>query len=162
MTVVMDREQRFYIVVSIHDGMVRLIERCDSGPVELRRHRGEELKIGVRSVPEKTVVMRDDLAPKKSVKKNKKGEEEMDKYDVIVKGYEDLFSIVENATGGYVAKVWLKNGSWAVTDEAREILDRVIYIEDTFNYLAFHHAERNVAKALKRAHKIAKKARRSK
>ena len=122
MTVVMDYGQHLYLVVRIDYGVVHLLERSDCGIELLRRHRGEEQSIGVRSLP--------------------------------AEDFERLFSIVGNVSGGDLVRKWTEAGHWRVTEEAKGIIDRVIWLEDTVEWMRERAAQRSPRKAIKKAWRI--------
>ena len=48
-----------------------------------------------------------------------------------------MFSIVENISGGELVKRWTRDGLWAVSAEARLVIDRVVWLEDMVEWLKY-------------------------
>jgi hypothetical protein len=136
MTVLRDYSRRFYLEVKRAHGMLYLLEKLDEGPSELHRAKGEEEMIGVRHVPEKSVV------------KYEKGEERK------VYGAEDLFTAMPDISGGYLLRTWIESGYWQATPEAQEIMSKVIYIEDSVEWARHVAATRDPKEALAEARKL--------
>jgi hypothetical protein len=137
----MDYSQRLYLVVAIRDGVVYFLERSDvGGPWSLHNP----------TDPEKTDTI--------SISRKPMEAELIGVRSMPLESFERVFDIVANISGGDLVKKWMENRHWGVTREAAEIIDRVIYIEDSVEYLRWRAAHRNHDNALERARRIRKNA----
>lgn len=57
-----------------------------------------------------------------------------------------LFSIAENLSGGDLVRCWTRENMWGVTPEAREVIQRVMRIDDTVAFLRERAARRQAHK----------------
>ena len=103
MAVASDYSQRLYLVISSHDGVVKLLERGNAGPDILRRRSNEGEMIGVRHLPKED--------------------------------FDRLFTLRPDISGGTLVKKWTELHNWPASAEAREIIERVIVIEDMVEWL---------------------------
>ena len=140
MAVAIDYSRRLYLVISMDEtgDHVELLERGSAGPDELHRRPGTQEIIDVRTIPFKSVEKSD---------------------GTIKRGFEDLFDLVDNVSGGELVGKWMEANHWQVSPAALSVIRRVLYIEDTVMYLQDRASRRNPENALHRASIIRKKAR---
>jgi len=121
--VLIDSSMRFYFMVSNRNGIMHVLERGCAG--------GEY----VHSVGDKksaTCLIR-----------RKSGEDELIGIRHLhSEDAEKLFFIAENVSGGDLLKCWTRNHVWRVSAEAQEVISRVVWIEDTVEYLRDRAAQR--------------------
>jgi hypothetical protein len=129
MTVIIDRSMRLYLMISDRDGVTKILERGSAGG----EYVSTDPKTGNQTV--------------KRLIRRKSGEDEaIGVRKIYSEDAEKLFFVAENVSGGDLLKCWIRDHAWRVTAEAKEVIDRVIYIEDTVEWLKTRASERQAQK----------------